>query len=66
MMQLGSIIMMLGVAIQVSAIKGHMAGVQFCVGRVSKSREPGPTFFFPTDAAPYSVTGVGNGEDVMI
>ena len=57
---------MLGVAIQVSAIKGHMAGVQFCVGRVSKSREPGPTFFFLTDAAPYSVTGVGNGEDVMI
>ncbi|KAL8276397.1 hypothetical protein RQP46_011195 [Phenoliferia psychrophenolica] len=34
MMQLGSVIMMLGVAIQVSAIKGEMAGVQFCVGRV--------------------------------
>ncbi|KAL8292075.1 hypothetical protein RQP46_001541 [Phenoliferia psychrophenolica] len=34
MMQWGSFIMVLGTIIQVTAFKGHMAGVQFCVGRV--------------------------------
>lgn len=32
--------MILGVVIQITAFKGHMAGVQFCVGRVSKSTRP--------------------------
>lgn len=36
MMQWGSIIMILGTIIQVTAFKGHMAGEQFCIGRVSE------------------------------
>ncbi|KAM0750892.1 putative MFS monosaccharide transporter [Meredithblackwellia eburnea MCA 4105] len=34
MMQLGAVIMCIGVAIQVSAVAGYQAGLQFCIGRV--------------------------------
>ncbi|GAA6033151.1 hypothetical protein JCM8097_002970 [Rhodosporidiobolus ruineniae] len=34
MMIMGAIVMIVGVVIQVTAFKGHHAGVQFCVGRV--------------------------------
>ncbi|KAI5481366.1 putative MFS monosaccharide transporter [Pseudohyphozyma bogoriensis] len=33
-MQMGAVVMIIGVAIQVSSVKGYHAGVQFCVGRV--------------------------------
>ncbi|KAL8287655.1 hypothetical protein RQP46_003513 [Phenoliferia psychrophenolica] len=34
MIQVGAYIMILGVIIQITAIKGHQAGLQFCIGRV--------------------------------
>ncbi|BGP13476.1 sugar transporter-like protein [Rhodosporidiobolus nylandii] len=34
MIILGAVVMMIGVVIQVTAFKGHHAGVQFCIGRV--------------------------------
>ncbi|GAA5841365.1 hypothetical protein JCM11251_006163 [Rhodosporidiobolus azoricus] len=34
MMIMGAIVMIIGVLIQVTAFKGHHAGVQFCIGRV--------------------------------